>query len=178
MIQSWLKVGMKYSFKTGEAWMLFHLSTAYFNGMFVLCVVYFIQGGCWMVQKCFFRNTSGTAIHLFCLLAEEEVTMWGSFPTIYPSDSPGSKSSWQRYWEVLRVTTTTRCLRMSSLLGIWKVNCVPEMRQYCWTTGCTVFTQRFLKYTLESERARGRDVWNMNNSFRSIELDKNILVKV
>lgn len=67
-------------------------------------------------------------------------------------DSPGSKSSWQRYWEVLRVTTTTRCLRMSSLVGIWKVMCVLEMRQYCWTTGWTVFTQRFLKYTLERER--------------------------
>lgn len=70
-------------------------------------------------------------------------------------DVPGSRSSWQRYCEVLRVTTTTRCLRTSSLLGIWKVRCVLEMRQYCWTTGWTVFTQRFLKYTLDGRKRKG-----------------------
>lgn len=73
-------------------------------------------------------------------------------PPMFSEYSPGSRSSWQRYWEVLRVTTTTRCLRMSSFVGIWKVMCVLEMRQYCWTNGFTVFTQRFLKYTLERER--------------------------
>ena len=49
------------------------------------------------------------------------------------------------------MTTTTRCLRMSSLPGIWNVYCVLEIRQYCCTTGWTVFTQRFLKYTLWEE---------------------------
>ena len=41
--------------------------------------------------------------------------------TTTEDDSPGSRSSWQRYWEVLSVTTTTRCRRMSSRLGIWNV---------------------------------------------------------
>lgn len=76
------------------------------------------------------------------------------YATSAVSHSPGSRSSWQRYWEVLRVTTTTRCRRMSSLSGIWKVYCVLEIRQYCCTNGWTVFTQRFLKYTLGAERER------------------------
>lgn len=66
--------------------------------------------------------------------------------------SPGSRSNWYRHWEVFKVTTTTRCLRMSSFWGIWKVECVLEIKQYWCTTGWTVFTQRFLKYTLEKKK--------------------------
>lgn len=64
---------------------------------------------------------------------------------------PGSRSSWQRYWEVFRVTTSTRCLRMSSFWGIWKVECALEIKQYWCTSGWTVFTQRFRKYTLREK---------------------------
>lgn len=64
---------------------------------------------------------------------------------------PGSRSSWQRYWEVFNVTTTTRCFRTSSFWGIWKVECAPEIKQYWCTTGWTVFTQRFRKYTLQEK---------------------------
>ncbi|TNN54185.1 hypothetical protein EYF80_035613 [Liparis tanakae] len=74
------------------------------------------------------------------------------------------RSSWQRYWEVLRVTTTTRCLRMSSFVGIRKLTCVLEMRQYCWTKGWTVFTQRFLKYTLRRETEESQ-----RETFRQID---------
>lgn len=43
---------------------------------------------------------------------------------------------------------------MSSFCGIWKAYCVLDIKQYCWTVGWTVFTHRFLKYTLEREKKK------------------------
>lgn len=101
--------------------------------------------------------------------------LMGFFVCLFSYDLPGSKSSWQRYWEVLRVTTTTRCLRMSSLVGIWKVICVLEMRQYCWTTGWTVFTQRFLKYTLEwAKKAERSRVTITKSKYSSLSVNETV----